>query len=359
VIFVGGEFYNDQTWRTDEVNHFPQTREFNYFLNGGQACLRVIGDYLVAHKIDKILLPAYLCPTITRTLTECSLSLEYYHINEDFSIDLNDLAAKAAVQAHAIYFINYFGFAHSKHEQDYLQDLQKQGRILVEDNAQAGFSETTIGDFVFNSLRKFVPYDGAYLNASCSMERYINAYRGRLNRRLPLIRQYRSGLSRYLFQDEGNPEKLDALFEQAETHYELDHVVLGDVQEKASIGHMDWQGIRLARRENYSYLLNQLNGIPGISPIFPALQENNIPMGLPIFFNGISRDRVNAFLGDHQIGLTIHWEKMHQGPLTSAQKEAIEMSDRILTLTIDQYTNHTLLDYLLVQLHKALNGMIL
>ena len=355
MIFVGGELYFDEHWQIDKVYPFPQTREFNYFLNGGQACLRVIGDYLVAHNIDKILLPAYLCPTISRTFSECRLRLDYYRINEDFSIDLHDLAAKAAVQAQAIYFINYFGFTHAKHEQDYLQDLQKQGRIVVEDNAQAGFSEIPIGDFVFNSMRKFVPYDGAYLNAFCSMYRYINAYRGRLNHRLPLIRQYRSGLSRYLFQDEGDREELVALFEQAEKFYEKDQVVLGDIQEKACIEHLDWQGIRQVRYENYAYLLKQLNGIPGVLPIFPTLQENNMPMGLPIFINRISRDMVNAFLGDHQIGLTIHWEHMHENPMTSVQKLAMEMADRILTLSIDQNTHRTQLDYLLEQLKIALN----
>ena len=355
MIFVGGEFYYDEHLCTDKVYPFPQSSVFSYFLNGGQACLRVIGDYLVDHKIDKILLPAYLCPTISRTLSECGFRLEYYRVNENFSIDLNDLAAKVASTVQAIYIVNYFGFVHSKLEQDYLQDLQKQGRILVEDNAQAGFRETPIGDFVFNSMRKFVPYDGAYLNAPCAMDRYINAYRGRLNRRLPLIRLYRAGLSRYLFQDEGDPDELDAFFQSAEAFYEEDQVVLGDVQERSLIEHLDWQGIRRVRRENYAYLLDQIKGIPGILPVFPALQENNMPLGLPIYFTNASRDVVNDILGDHQIGLTIHWEHMHKNPITPVQQLAMEMADRILTLTIDQYTNHTQLDYLLEQLQKALN----
>ena len=64
---------------------------------------------------------------------------------------------------------------------------------------------------------------------------------------------------------------------------------------------------------------------------------------------------VNVFLGDRQIGLTIHWEHMHENPMTPAQKLAMEMADRILTLTIDQYTHQTQLDYLLEQLQKAVN----
>lgn len=354
MIFVGGEFYYDDCWHSESVSPLINSSEFGYFLNGGQACLRVIADYLVSHSIKKIFLPGYLCPTIARTLAQCKIGFEYYRINKDFSIDLNDLDAKVTTPDQAIYFINYFGFAHSRSEREYLQDLQKRGNILVEDNAQAGFCESTIGDFVFNSLRKFVPYDGAYLNAPCSMERFINVYSGRPNLRLPLIRRYRAGLSRYLFQDEGDPDELESIYLHAETYYENDQVVQGDVKEKECIEHLDWQGIRLIRRENYQYLLDRIKGIPGILPVFPALQEKNMPLGLPIYFTVISRDKVNAFLGDHQIGLTIHWEKMHQNPVTSAQKQAMQMSERILTLSIDQYTNHTQLDYLVERLKMAL-----
>lgn len=82
-----------------------------------------------------------------------------------------------------------------------------------------------------------------------------------------------------------------------------------------------------------------------------------MPIGLPIYFEGVSRDQVNDYLGEVQIGLTIHWEGMHQNPLTSAQRQALAMSERILTLTVDQYTNRTQLDYLVEQLDKAIKTL--
>jgi len=88
--------------------------------------------------------------------------------------------------------------------------------------------------------------------------------------------------------------------------------------------------------------------------VFPSLKEANMPMGLPVFFAGVSRDRVNEFLGAAQIGLTIHWEDMHTPPLSPAQKQAVEMSAHILTLPVDQYTNRTQLDYLVRQLRSAI-----
>ncbi len=64
-MFVGGEFYYDSSW---QVNTSVVDTSHLTFLNGGKACLIVIGDYLRAHGINEILLPSYLCPSILNTL---------------------------------------------------------------------------------------------------------------------------------------------------------------------------------------------------------------------------------------------------------------------------------------------------
>ncbi len=90
-MFVGGEFYYDSAWLRGEPT---LSTEKMTFLNGGKACLIVISEYLLDHGIKKILLPSYLCPTIVNTLERCGLACEYYQVNPDFSIDLDDLAQK-------------------------------------------------------------------------------------------------------------------------------------------------------------------------------------------------------------------------------------------------------------------------
>lgn len=355
MMFVGGEFYSDPRWRTDTRSLPLAGTQPVCFLNGGQACLMLIADYLREHSLNKVLLPAYLCPTIPRTLQRSGLSCSFYRVRADFSLDLEDLAAKISADPHqAVYFINYFGFSPAAPALDFLRGLRPQGVIVVEDNAQGGFFNHPSGDFVFNSLRKFAAYDGAYLSAPTGMSPYVERYRGRINRRLPLIRAYRARLAHYLFEDTDDADELDALFEQAEGYYETDRVVLGDTQEQAGIEHLDWEAIRRVRRENYAYLLSRVQAIPEIMPIFPALQDENMPLGLPVYFSGVSRDRVAEQLGEAQIGLTVHWENIHAQPDTPAQRLAVEMSSQILTLAIDQYTGREQLDYLVEQLIEAI-----
>jgi len=341
-LFVGGEFYYDDQWNT-ELPSFPS--EGTIFLNGGKACLTVICDYLRDHGISRVLLPAYLCPTIVDTIESCGLSCDYYDISSSFTIDTADLKRQLR-DKQAVYFINYFGFSPSSDILNYLSELKHAGRIVIEDNAQAGFLTHVTGDFAFNSMRKLCPFDGGYLKTSHDIKPYLAAYTGRENHRLPLIRHYRSQLRDYLFEDIGDRDALEALFELAESYYASDGVILGDEQERQQIEHLDWSAIKRVRRQNYTNLLSLISGNQLISPIFPALQPDNMPLGLPVYVRDGLRDQLNEYLGENGIGLTIHWEDLLTDPRLNGNALAVEMTRNILTLAIDQYTNQRQLEYL-------------
>ena len=341
-LFVGGEFYYDDRWKTD-LPSFPT--DGTIFLNGGKACLTIICDYLRDHGISRVLLPAYLCPTIVDTLESGGLSCDYYNISPSFTIDANDLEQKLR-EKQAVYFINYFGFSPIPAILKTFSALRDAGRIVIEDNAQAGFLTQVTGDFAFNSMRKLCPYDGGYLKTSHDVKPYLAAYAGRENRRLPLIRQYRRQLRDYLFDDVGERKSLEALFEQAEAVYASDAVVLGDEQERQQIEHLDWPAIKQVRRQNYITLLRSLSGINAISPVFPALQPEIMPLGLPVYVRYGLREQLNEYLGENGIGLTIHWEDLLTDLRLHGNAVAVEMTRNILTLTIDQYTSQRQLDFL-------------
>ena len=352
-MFVGGEFYYDQRWLLEK----PRLSTDNtHFLNGGRACLAVIGDYLISHGIRKILLPSYLCPSILDALERCGLTWEFYQINENLSINLEDLSQKAA-HAEAVYFINYFGFLHSPEVRTFLSNQRQGGVIVIEDNALTGFMNHPTGDFVFNSLRKLVPYDGGYLMTQLDVAPYLAKYRGLPNRRLPLIHEYRQRLYDYLIDGIGSYKKLVDLYSRADRYYENDIVVEGDPGERAQIERLDWQGIRQIRRKNYRYLMRKISPIPEIAPIFPSLQPDAMPLGLPVYINGVSRDALYDYLGENGIGLFIHWEELRHDPRTKGSTLAVAMAERILTLTTDQRTSRAQLDYLAVNLVEGIRQL--
>lgn len=352
-MIVGGEFFYDSKLRVEQP--IISTRGMN-FLNGGKACLIVISEYLLSHGIDRVLLPAYLCPTIVNTLERCGLGCDYYRVRPDFSIDLEDLVEKA-IHHHAVYFINYFGFFHSSETRDFLENLRTRGMLLIEDNAQAGFVEEPIGDFVFNSLRKLCPYDGGYLLTPFDVTIYIEKYRGTPNQRLPVIREYRSRLADYLFHGKGDHEELVRLYQLAEKYNDTDLVVAGDEQEQLEIEHLDWEGIRSARRRNYEYLASLIAEIPVVSPAFSVLPAEVMPMGLPIYVPREVRDRLFDALGEAGIGLTIHWDAILGDSRLNGDAQAVDMASCILTLVIDQRTSHKQMDYMAHNIKIAFAGL--
>jgi hypothetical protein len=347
VMFVGGEFYYDREWMGQ--GGLSIGGENGYFLNGGIACLTAIGDFLRDHGIERILLPAYLCPSIPTTFERSGIAWDYYPVKEDLSIDVERLADKLA-SFKAVYFINYFGFLHNETTRNFFKQIRQNGMLVIEDNAQAGFHDHPIGDFILNSLRKLTPYDGGYLITRQDMAPYFEKYQGYVNRRLPLIRAYREGLYHYLYEGVGNYDELEDLFTCATHVYETDVVVVGDEDERRQIESLDWQGIKQIRRENFSYMMNWVNAIPEITPIYRELQADNMPFGLPIYFSEGLRDRVNEELGKASISLVIHWEDICSDARTRQNRMAVDMASRMLTLAIDQRISHKQMDYLAMKL---------
>lgn len=350
-LFVGGEFYDDPGWLLDK----PALSNKNaHFLNGGRACLAVISDFLLDQGIHRILLPAYLCPSILDVFQQHDLEWDFYRINPNLSIDLADLREKAK-NTQAIYFINYFGFPHPPQTLAALKGFQKCSKLVVEDNAQAGFTDHAIGDFTFNSVRKLAPFDGGYLFSSLDVHPYIQCCEFSSNRRLPLIRAYRRELRKYLLEGQSSYRRLVSLHARAERFYEGDIVVVGDPMERELIERQDWPGMRRKRRENYDYLLDQILEIPEIKPLYPFLEKDASPLGLPIYIDSIPRDDLYDYLGKNSIGLFIHWREILHDASFTCVPEANEMAGRMLTLTCDQRTSRKQLDYLVYQLKEGIS----
>jgi hypothetical protein len=274
-MYVGGEFYYDGKL---SIATPTLSTGGGYFLAGGKACLIVISDFFRQMDIQKILLPAYLCPEILDTFLSLGMEWDLFPIRPDLSLDLATLAQMMSRHT-AVYFINYFGFRHDDDTRSFLADLSRNGIPVVEDNAQAGFPQQTTGNFVFNSLRKLVPFDGGYLRSNEDLRERIAAYPHLQNRRLPLIRRYRSGLSEYVYRVIGYPGDLEELYESAESCYRKDAVVAGDPKERWQIEHLDWEEIRRVRREKLLLFVGTIDSSTGSDPYFSRIAGRDNAVG--------------------------------------------------------------------------------
>ena len=203
-------------------------------------------------------------------------------------------------------------------------------------------------------MRKVAAVDGGYMTTRINILPHLENLPFRENHRLPLIREYRRLLRSYLFQGRGSREDLEQLFFQAERYYEQDNVILGDDDERQKIEHLNWQAIKAARRANYEYLCGKIVNLPAITPIYPALQSENMPLGLPVYISNYSRDLLINKLAEMSISLTVHWDALLIDPRTRDNPDVTKIARRILTLPVDQYTNRSQLNFLVDSLTKTI-----
>ena len=367
-MFVGGEFAYDGRWLGQERG---LETEGAIFLNGGTACLVAIAAWLRGQGVGRVLLPTYLCPSILNTLEHCGLGWDFYEVNEDLSIDVED-AGRKAERARAFLYINYFGFRHGVEEREFLRSLRAGGVVVIEDHALGGLPlkepvPTPLAalvrapkgggeaDFSFNSLRKFGPYDGGYLWTDQAVGEILEQFAGQaVGERLGAIRAYRAGLGEYLRGGKGSHRGLASLLRRAERAYEREYTVMGDPQERAAIERLDWEGIRRVRRENYAYGMELLPSIPGVRAVFPKLQEGIMPLGLPVYLEEVTARGVLELLAREQVGLVTHWEEIPRDRRTRGNRRAVGMAERMITLAVDQRAGKREMEYQSLQLVRAM-----
>lgn len=117
---------------------------------------------------DQVLLPAFHCGSMIEPFIAAGVHPIYYRINEDLSVDLEDIENKLDGRQRALLVVHYFGFFQNTQALRSLCD--KQRVVLIEDCAHAFFGAINghpvgwYGDYAIVSARKFFAIrDGGYL----------------------------------------------------------------------------------------------------------------------------------------------------------------------------------------------------
>ena len=338
--FVGGEFWSDPGHRSDSAIIPSQGMSY---LNGGEAAIRLICDYLNTHAVRQILVPSYLCSTIADALERYGSAYTFYNIQDNFRIDLEHLQ-RMAPGFKALYIINYFGYGFTSEEVRVFEQLKSQGMMVIEDDAQGGFNRGSVANVRFNSLRKMVPYDGSYFYSDRDMSENLVKFIGLPNHRLAVIREYRQTFARLLAEGAEDFDVLNPLFDQSEHHYYADLTVLGDPDEQRAAANLDWAAIEATRKANHQRLYDQLVDLPGIEIIFPKVSADGPPLGFPIYVNHGKRDALLDYLRERQIYPIVHWDVLNDFRINK-NPQTVAMSGKIITLLLDQRFGLEDMDY--------------
>lgn len=338
---IGGEFWFDLNMISSKIDNFKENDE-GIYLDGGQSAIKFIIENMDVREDEYILLPSYLCLDIVNVFIENNIKIAFYDVNRKLEINAKSIMKNIEnYNVKAVFFIDYFGFPHSEDTIRFFNNLKNRKIIIIEDAVQSLWFNPRnffIGDYVFNSYRKFIPIDGSIV-----LTKYdIKAKYGKSDssKYYELVNTARS--CKMLFQEFhiGTEDNYLKLFDKAKKEYLNRKKSIFKIMPKSKklLSNINIDNIKNIRIDNYRYVYNRLKNNGNIKIIFGEnLLKDNIPLGFPILIN--NRDEIRKSLMMNSIYCPIHWN-INRSFVPLSFKDSYYLSSHVLTLPIDQrYTS--------------------
>ncbi|MBW6409469.1 DegT/DnrJ/EryC1/StrS aminotransferase family protein [Clostridium weizhouense] len=347
---IGGEFWFEN--KLQDKNIYNDISNIGVLLNGGKSAIEFILNDINFKENEILALPSYLCPTIIEVVENIGIKYEFYEINQKLELKietLKNLIAKFNVKV--VFFIDYFGFYQKENVRSFLKSLKSQKIILIEDAVQSFWikrQQRFIGNYIFNSYRKFLPIDGSIVlcNKNIELESVEDDY-------FNIVEQAREKKRKFISEGTGEERDFLKLFDRAHReYYKRKKVYRINQKYKEFLNHIPVEALIKKRKENYKYLFSNLKNISDIEFIYDDEDLNNsIPLAFPIFL--INRDYVRKELMKNNIYAPIHWDLREEKWIKNFEA-SLNISKNILSLPIDWRYGIENMDYLVRTLKTIL-----
>lgn len=326
---IGSEFdyYSNIEFLDNKINNLKKKKNIYYFQSGRDSLKAIAKKYFKDRKTA--LLPALCCESMVEPFKKYNYEVRYYKLNEDYSINKDDLKAKLSQDALFV-FINYFGnkaIANSD-----LKSIKKQNLniIIIEDKTHDFLenSNEKLRDYVVVSIRKwFAIPDGGFVitnkKLGCSS----------CNKRFTKIRIKGLKLKSNYIRTANKEVKEDFLKLFKDANNELD---LNEIPHKMSriskkiYSKINFNKIKEIRKKNIDFLYKNLKNNKNIESIL--VDNSKCCLYFPILVK--DRDIIQERLAKRGIYCPVIW------PLPEDAKNICKISDKtsenMLAIPCDQ-----------------------
>lgn len=356
---IGSEFWLPSPCCSERPNNqfskiLPRGKRL--FVTSGREAIYQIIKSLSLSEEERILLPSYLDWAILDPFVRTSTNICFYKIKKNLEIDLNDIQEKTNDKTKAILIIHYFGFPQP------LKDIEKlkEKLLVIEDTTHSFFSlhenkpSGSFGDISFASFRKMLPIpDGAMIcyknehipisdlpdqdiwHLSYKEKRELGLYcKGNFIR---TENKFYKKLSQIYF--ESAEELLPKIYTNPCKMSEKSKGLLERLRVEELIDH---------RRKNFNYLLGE--DFDDITPFYEDLPDGICPVGFPILSK--NRNELEQHLIKKKIYCPVHW-RLPNCIDKDDYRISWNISNKILTIPIDQRYNQSHMDYIKKILRRA------
>lgn len=274
-------------------------------------------------KCDSIWLPVYQCDTVRDFLKKKEVNIKYYHIDKFFNpIDIKQETNDAVL------LVNYYGVM----SQNRMKQLASNYKNVIIDNSQAFYCESLDSCLNVYSCRKFFGTpDGSYVIGK-NAHLYTNDYK----------QGYSSDTSVFLLQriEYGCEGKAYESRKQNEKRIDNEDVMLMSKLTRTILDSLDYENIKIIRKENFKKACYLFNDINKINPQY-YYDETTIPMIYPLV---VEKDELIDVLQANKHFQGHWWTYL----LKETEDNDFEnwISRYIIPITIDQRYGEKELNYL-------------
>ncbi|EFK59774.1 DegT/DnrJ/EryC1/StrS family aminotransferase [Sphingobacterium spiritivorum] len=290
-------------------------RQWTYTNSAREAWSNILDILKKENPQYKILLPAYIgwSPNegsgIFDSVKNSSLDFDFYNLDRNLKIDFDHFKNKIKeTKSCIVLLVHYFGFPDVQY-QKIINWLDQNNILYIEDCAHSWLTDLIGGKcgrngrFAFYSLHKMLPVSGGGIMVD-------------------------------------NKPDIDNKSETFQPHFDLGY---------------DLFTIYRKRRENYTYLVEKLKGIPNIDIIHTDLEDGICPQTLPVVIRNYDRNKLYQEMNDFEIGMVSLYHTMIDELKNSTSEAANFTSKHIINFPVHQDIVFGELDNLMVKLKAILN----
>ncbi|MES2758019.1 MAG: aminotransferase class I/II-fold pyridoxal phosphate-dependent enzyme [Pseudomonadota bacterium] len=331
---------------------------------------------------DSVLVPSFHCASMIEPVTWSGATPVFYRINDDTSVNLDDIAAKLDGTAKVLMVTNYFGFP---------QDLSairafcdRHGLMMLEDCAHCFLGEHngqpvgSYGDYAIASSMKFFPiYEGGLLvsarhslepvqlqsaGAGFEAKATLNALEDSFEyRRLGVVKALLwlpLATKDFLWGTikKRKPDGVQSMVPgSSEGGFSFDPAWLdkrSSIFSRLMLKLVSRRRMGALRRKNYLKLAAALAGLPGCRPLFATLPEGAYPWVFPLLTD--NPQPVFISLKSQGVPIIRFGEYLWPGVDASVCANSVDLSKRVMSFSCHQELNEQELDWMITKIKEAL-----